>query len=107
MARQAQAQQTVQKDTVASASFTVNKDNVLTGITLSSEVAEQLYEIDGEGNVLFEGFSSLKEQFESAGTGKYLWLRVSAVGFDELVQHLYTELNVITNPSEYFEIDEE
>jgi len=106
MPKVTQAQPTA-KDAVASASFTVNKDNVLTGITLSSEVAEQLYEIDAKGQVLFEGFSSLKEQFESAGTGKYLWLRVSAVGFEELVNHLYTELDVITNPSAYFEIDED
>lgn len=99
MARRTQAPAPVQ-DQVASATLCINDAGRITGVTLSSTVDDQLWNI--EGNVItFTGFDSLKVQFdETERNGKFAFVRAKSKNFVLLVNKL-AELDLLTNPEDW------
>ena len=99
MAKKVQAPATV-KDTVASATLCINDADRITGVTLSSTVDDQLWNIEGD-EITFIGFDSLKVQFdETERNGKFAFVRAKSKDFRKLVDKL-KELDLLTNPEDW------
>jgi hypothetical protein len=98
MAKKATA--TATQDVVASATLCINDAGRITGVTLSSEVEDQLWTIKGN-QITFTGFDSLQVQFDSVErNGKFAFVRAKSKDFTLLVDKLI-ELGLLTNPEDW------
>lgn len=96
----ASVEPTTTKVAVASATLCINDADRITGVTLSSEAEKQLWAIEGD-EVTFEGFDSIKQQFDTQErNGKILFVRAKSIGFVGLIEFLIKR-NLLTNPQDW------